>query len=71
MDIHYLGGMRHWGAWEIADIGVIVMLRRRGKVQRSKLGLLQSKRLYPAEQDYEEDQPVDYTDGAAGRSELK
>lgn len=63
LDVHYLGGMRHWGRWEIADIGILVMLRRGTRVDRSKIGLLQSKRLYPAEQGYEEDQPIDYLRG--------
>lgn len=63
LDVHYLGGMRHWGRWEIADIGVLVMLRRGTLIERSKIGLLQSKRLYPAEQGYEEDAPIDYMQG--------
>jgi len=63
MDIHYLGGMRHWGSWEIADIGVLFVLRRGGKVRKGKIALLQSKRLYPLEQDFEEDQPIDYQIG--------
>jgi hypothetical protein len=63
LDTHYLGGMRHWGSWEIADIGFLVLMRRGGKVIRSKIALLQSKRLYPIEQDYEEDTPIDYYRG--------
>lgn len=60
LDTHYLGGMRHWGSWEIADIGILVLLRRRGEIVRAKIALLQSKRLYPIEQNYEEDMPIDY-----------
>ena len=63
LDTHYLGGMRHWGSWEIADIGILVLFRHRGRVLRSKIGLLQSKRLYPMEQDYHEDEPIDYAQG--------
>lgn len=63
LDVHYLGGMRHWGSWEVADIGVLVLLRRNGKVRRSKIALLQSKRLYPIELDFEEDSPIDYMVG--------
>jgi len=49
VDTHYLGGMRHWGRWEIADIGILLIFRRNGKTVRSKIALLQSKRLYPNE----------------------
>lgn len=46
---HFLGGRRHFYNWEVADIGVLVIFRDRGKVLRIKVGLLQSKRLYSAE----------------------
>jgi hypothetical protein len=58
---HYLGGGRHYGEWngwerrwEVADIGVLVMFREAGKLRRTKVALLQSKRLYPDEQEFEE-----------------
>ena len=48
---YFLGSGRHWrDSWEIADIGVLVMFRRGGKLIRTKVVLLQSKRLYPNEQ---------------------
>lgn len=65
LDAHYLGGGRHFGEWEIADIGFIVVFRRSGSVQRRKIALLQSKRLYPQEQGFEEDSAVDYMIGFA------
>ncbi len=53
---HYLGGGRHFSEWddfprrwEIADIGMLVIFRQAGKMLRSKVALLQSKRLYPDE----------------------
>jgi hypothetical protein len=56
IDTHYLGGLRHFlRRWEIADIGVLVMYRHQGKLVRSKVALLQSKRLYPDEQHIDED----------------
>lgn len=58
LDTHFLGGARHWGSWEIADIGVLFLIRRGGEVVRSKVAVLQSKRLYPIEQDFEEDEPI-------------
>jgi len=63
VDTHYLGGGRHFGQWEIADIGLIVLFRRGGRLVRSKVALLQAKRLYPVEQDFSEDKPVDYAVG--------
>lgn len=65
LDTHYLGGMRHWRNWEIADIGVLIMFRKNGKLIGSKTALLQSKRLYPQEQEFEEDEPEDYGIGFA------
>ncbi|WP_163513713.1 hypothetical protein [Fodinicola acaciae] len=67
---HYLGGGRHFGEWpdhtrrwEIADIGILVQFRQEGRIVRSKVVLLQSKRLYPNEQNWEEDSPLDYLVG--------
>src|SRR5882724_8192037 len=47
LDTHYLGGLRHFRTWEIADVGILIFFRRAGKIIRSKVALLQSKRLYP------------------------
>ncbi|MGH2703463.1 MAG: hypothetical protein ACRDJ2_17055 [Actinomycetota bacterium] len=63
LDAHYLGGGRHFGEWEIGDIGLIVVIRERGVVRLRKLAILQSKRLYPNEQSFEEDTPLDYAIG--------
>ena len=63
IDTHYLGGGKHFGSWEVADVGIIVQFRQVGKLVRSKIGLLQSKRLYPTEQEYEEDKLIDYLMG--------
>ncbi len=63
IDTHFLGGRRHFHNWEIADIGVLIVFRRGGKVVRSKVALLQSKRLYPDEEDYDEKERVDYEIG--------
>ncbi len=49
LETHFLGGAHHWGRWEIADLGVLIMYRRAGTVLRTKVALLQSKRLYPDE----------------------
>jgi hypothetical protein len=46
IDAHYIGGGRHYRTWEVADIGLMAIFRRRGKIERSKLTFLQSKKLY-------------------------
>lgn len=70
LSTHYLGGGRHWGdwpdwprRWEIADIGLLILFRQGAKLLRSKVALLQSKRLYPDELDWDEDSPLDYKIG--------
>lgn len=46
VDAHFIGGGRHFGTWEVADIGLMIVFRKKGKVIRSKLAFLQSKKLY-------------------------
>jgi hypothetical protein len=65
IETHYLGGMRHFRRWEIADIGVLVHLRLGEKGRRSKVALLQSKRLYPDGTPIREETLVDYEIGFA------
>ena len=36
IETHYLGGLRHFLRWEIADIGILLFLRRGGRIERSK-----------------------------------
>ncbi|MFD5700283.1 hypothetical protein [Streptomyces lasiicapitis] len=54
IDVHFLGGGRHWARWEVADIGFIVTFRRASTLIRTKVVLLQSKRLYPRESEFTE-----------------
>lgn len=71
IETHFLGGGRHWGPewdlprrrWEIADIGVLVMLREGPRLVLTKLALLQSKRLYPIGQAIDEIELDDYVVG--------
>jgi len=65
LDTHYLGGLRHFYGWEIADIGLLIFFRRAGKIIRSKVALLQSKRLYPSNNSVREEIDVDYQIGFA------
>jgi hypothetical protein len=64
IETHYLGGGWHFRRWEIADLGVLVIFRRAGVILRTKIGLLQPKRLYPDELTVEADaHPMDYIVG--------
>lgn len=66
---HFLGGGRHFAEWpgqrrwEVADIGILIMFRQHRELVRSKVALLQSKRLYADEIDWDEDNPVAYMMG--------
>ncbi len=65
VETHYLGGLRHFNGWEVADIGVLLFIRRGGRIQRSKVALLQSKRLYPTTNQVQEELQIDYRTGFA------
>ncbi len=56
-DAHFIGGGRHFRTWEVADIGLMVVFRRHGKIVRSKLVFLQSKRLYASTQKFKSTDP--------------
>lgn len=43
------GGHRLYGLWEVADIAFFISIRHKKIIQKVKVGLLQSKRLYPRE----------------------
>jgi hypothetical protein len=65
IETHYLGGLRHFRNWEIADIGVLMFFRQAGVTKRSKVALLQSKRLYPSNNTVQEEDKIDYEIGFA------
>src|ERR1700683_3579769 len=46
IDAHYIGGGRHYRTWEVAGLGIMAIFRRGGKIEKSKLTFLQSKKLY-------------------------
>lgn len=45
-EAYFIGGGRHFYTWEVADIGLMVIFRKKGKIIRSKMVFLQSKKLY-------------------------
>lgn len=66
IDIHYLGGLRHFHRWEVADIGLLVFAKQGSAVVAKKTALLQSKRLYPSTGGIAEESPEDYLIGFGG-----
>lgn len=65
MDVHFLGGLRHFHSWEIADIGLLVFAKHGALVVAQKVALLQSKRLYPTNHAVVEESRFDYQVGFA------
>jgi hypothetical protein len=65
IDAHYLGGLRHFMSWEIADIGLLLFVRRKGSLVTRKVAVLQSKRLYPTNNLVREERPIDFEIGFA------
>lgn len=63
IDLHWVGSGRHFETWEIADIGVLVIFRRGPVLLRTKVVLLQSKRLYPRESEFVEDRGLSRAGG--------
>ncbi len=75
MDTHNIGGLRRLGPvpweldyltrrrWETADIAILVFIYRGNTLVGKKIGLLQSKRLFPANNDVEEDDEITFQYG--------
>lgn len=75
MDTHNIGGLRRLGApqwdwdfpqrrrWETADIAILVFVYQRDKLVAKKIGLLQSKRLFPTNQDVEDEDEIGFLHG--------
>lgn len=75
MDTHNIGGLRRlggpawdWdrplrGRWETADIAILVFIYRGDALVAKKIGLLQSKRLYPANNDVDDEDEAGFRFG--------
>lgn len=75
MDTHNIGGLRRlggapwdWdrpfrGRWETADIAILVFVYRGDKLVAKKIGLLQSKRLYPTNNDVDDEDEAGFRFG--------
>lgn len=57
MDIHNIGGLKRYWRWETADIAVLVFVYQGQHMIAQKIGMLQTKRLYPKNNDVIEDDP--------------
>lgn len=75
MDTHNIGGLRRLGGppwdwdypmrrrWETADIAILVFVYRGDTMVAKKIGLLQSKRLYPENNDVEAEDEIGFMYG--------
>lgn len=63
MDVHNIGGLRRLYHWETADIAVLVFVYRGRKMIAQKIGMLQTKRLYPKNNDVLDDDPEGFRYG--------
>lgn len=75
MDTHNIGGLRRLGAphldwdfpqrrrWETADIAILVFVYRGDTLVAKKIGLLQSKRLFPTNQDVDDEDEIGFLHG--------
>ena len=66
IEVHNIGGLRQWRRWELADIAFVVHVSTGGNPLVQKIGLLQSKRLYPENSDVDADDPVEFFYGLNG-----
>lgn len=66
LEVHNIGGLRQFGRWELADIAFVVHVSMNGQPLDQKIGLLQSKRLYPENFDVDMDDPISFRMGLNG-----
>lgn len=63
MDIHNIGGLRRLYSWEVADIAILVFIYRGTQLVAQKIGMLQTKRLFPKNKIVLDDDPVGFQYG--------
>ena len=63
MDVHNIGGLRRLYKWETADIAILVFIYRGRQIISQKIGMLQTKRLYPQNNDVLDDDPEGFRYG--------
>ena len=60
IETHWLGSRSMYDRWEIADIALFIIIRRSGTLEKRKVALLQTKRLYSREIPTRELEEFDY-----------
>ena len=63
LQVHNIGGLRRVGKWETADIAILVFVYDQSRLVAQKIGLLQSKRLYPLNGDVDDADPLGFAYG--------
>lgn len=63
MDVHNIGGLRRVYHWETADIAILVFIYRGSQMIAQKIGMLQSKRLFPKNNDVLDEDPEGFRYG--------
>jgi len=71
LEVHNIGGLRQFDRWELADIAFVVHVSMDVQPLDQKIGLLQSKRLYPENFDVDTDDPISFRMGLNGLIEPK
>jgi len=63
MDVHNIGGLRRIYHWETADIAILIFIYRGRQMVAQKIGMLQTKRLFPKNNDVLDDDPEGFRYG--------
>lgn len=63
MDVHNIGGLRRVYHWETADIAILIFIYRGRQMIAQKMAMLQTKRLYPKNNDVLDDDPEGFRYG--------
>jgi hypothetical protein len=63
MDVHNIGGLRRIYRWKTADIAILVFIYRGKQMVAQKIGMLQTKRLFPKNNDVLDDDPEGFRYG--------
>jgi hypothetical protein len=63
MDVHNIGGLRRIYHWETADIAILVFIYRGRQMIAQKIAMLQTKRLFPKNNDVLDEDPEGFRYG--------
>lgn len=63
IDVHNIGGLRRLHHWETADISILVFIYHGRQIVSQKIGMLQTKRLFPKNNDVLDEDPEGFRYG--------